>query len=470
MTRPRIQLLSSALLDDRKILYTALPHVLAEHGDVGIWATSARDPRYRDAWSGLPATVDGMPEVLPFREPYAYLRHLNDFAWDYRLELPSRESFERLRRSKAMKPSVRALKAPARALAWLGGEELYEKALERVLVRVPRSPDARARFVASRPSVVVATGPNRPQEPGIIGVARELGIPTLAAIHSWDNLSTKNRMVYRYDGYLVWSQRMRDELVQCYPDARRVPVYVVGAPQFDVFFQPRFHASREEFCRTQGLRPEAKIIVFALGSPNLFREHHAAIRLGERIKRGELGDVQLLVRPHPQFDDGKEAGAMRALGGPIHVQRTGEAGKKVAERFQDEEQIREWVNTFRHADVVVNLSSTVSVDAAILDKPVVNLDYDPEPGAPNQALIKDVNHLWTHFKPIAESGGVWLVDDDAQLFEAVKTYLARPELHREQRRWIVEYVCGTVDGRAGERWAEAILEFVRNARDRAARA
>ena len=42
----------------------------------------------------------------------------------------------------------------------------------------------------------------------IIGVARELGIPTLAAVHSWDNLSTKNRMIYRYDGYLVWSAQM----------------------------------------------------------------------------------------------------------------------------------------------------------------------------------------------------------------------------------------------------------------------
>jgi len=42
------------------------------------------------------------------------------------------------------------------------------------------------------------------------------------------------------------------------------------------------------------------------------------------------------------------------------------------------------VNTFRHADVVVNFSSTVAIDAAIFDKPVVNLDFDPEtrPAAP----------------------------------------------------------------------------------------
>jgi CDP-glycerol glycerophosphotransferase (TagB/SpsB family) len=127
---------------------------------------------------------------------------------------------------------------------------------------------------------------------------------------------------------------------------------------------------------------------------------------------------------------------------------------------QDRKQIIDWVNTFRHADVVVNLSSTVTVDAAIFDRPVVNLDYDPEPGQPNQLLVKDINHLWTHFKPIAESGGVWLVNNIDEMVEAVRTYLKHPELHREKRRWIAEYVCGYVDGHCGERMAHAILSFV----------
>ncbi len=88
------------------------------------------------------------------------------------------------------------------------------------------------------------------------------------------------------------------------------------------------------------------------------------------------------------------------------------------------------MNTFRHADVLVNLSSTVVIDAAIFDRPVVNLNYDPEPGRPNQALVKDANHCWTHFKPIAESGGVWLVNEPDEMVEAVKGYLQHPELHR----------------------------------------
>ena len=108
---------------------------------------------------------------------------------------------------------------------------------------------------------------------------------------------------------------------------------------------------------------------------------------------------------------------------------------------------------------MVNLSSTVTVDAAIFDKPVVNLDFDPQPSREDQELIKDINHKWNHFKPIAESGGVWLVNNFDEMAHAVKTYLENPNLHSEKRRWIAEYVCGYLDGKCGERMATAIKEF-----------
>jgi hypothetical protein len=46
-----------------------------------------------------------------------------------------------------------------------------------------------------------------------------------------------------------------------------------------------------------------------------------------------------------------------------------------------------------------------------------------------------------------------------ELVHAVREYLANSELHREKRRWVAEYVCGHLDGKCGERMAEAILHF-----------
>ena len=233
-----------------------------------------------------------------------------------------------------------------------------------------------------------------------------------------------------------------------------------ATPQFDVFYQQRFYQTKEEFCGEQNLDPTLPIIVYAVGSPNFLQEHHGAIDLPRRVIEGKLGKVQLLIRPHPIHDNAEMEALFGAYKPAVQLQRSPQAGKELAKRTQDDTQIVEWVNTFRHADVVVNLSSTVTIDAAIFDKPVVNLDFDPQPGQADQRLIKDVNHKWDHFKPIAESEGVWLVNDFDELEDAVKTYLREPHLHRQGRIWVTEYVCGFVDGKCGERFADAIKDFV----------
>jgi hypothetical protein len=454
----RILLLSSSLLTDRMLLHTAWLRALGDRATV--WATSYAEARYRDEWSTHSSTVEQFPEVLPFRDfPFNHLRRLNEFAWDLRTREPSRLSILRLIREKNMRPDVRAMKLPARLVSLARCEALLENGVERAMLKINRSPEAFARLAALRPDVVVTTGPFQFEQPAVVAAAKALGIPTVALIPSWDNITTKGRLVFKYDGYLVWSERTRAELLAAYPAARSVPIFTTGAPQFDAFFDDRFALSREVFCRKSGLSPDLPIVVYALGTPNMIKEHHGALFLAERIARGDLGDVQMLVRPHPIHDDGSLEDAFSGFGPRVRLQHTADGSAPLTARSQNTERVLEWVNTFRHAAVVVNLSSTVTVDAAVFDVPVANLDYDPEPGEPNRALVREINHVWSHFKPIAESGGVWLVTTPRELVEAVRTYLARPDLHRRGRRWIAEHVCGRLDGRCGARAAEALLEF-----------
>lgn len=457
-----VLMLSSSLLTDRMMLYSRLLTDLADRARTTVWASSSNDaPSIDDSvWGEAPATVETFPEVGPFREfPYNYLRRLNEFAWDYRLKPPSRMSMMRHVRDKTQAMHVRALRLPARAIARLRLHQALETNTERVLLTYPRSPEAARRLAALAPDLVVTTGPHRFEEPGVMREAKQLGIPTMALITSWDNITTKHRMTFQYDGYLLWSAQMQTDLHDFYPATDEVPQYVTGAPQFDVFFQSRFHQSREEFCAGEGLRPDLPIVLHVLGSPNFVREHHGALFLAQQLAAGALGDVQLLVRPHPLFDNGAEAEALRGIHPRVVVQRTGTTGKPTVVRTQDRAQITNWVNTFRHANVVVNMGSTATIDAAVCDVPAIILDYDPEPGRPNQALVNDTNHIWTHLRPIITSGGITLVESPERLVEAVRTYLERPELHRQERRWMAQHVCGHVDGRNGERMARAIADF-----------
>jgi hypothetical protein len=463
---PEVLVLSTSLLTDRMFLYTRFLNELSKSSSVRVWAMSASSPQFQHLWHDTPAQVAEFPEVVPLKEfPHNYLRRLNEFVWDYRHQPPSRLSMDRHVRNKNQKMFIRALKLPARALALFKAERALEDKLEKLLLNYPRSRVVLERLQMNRPAVVFSTGPFQLVQPGVVSITKSLGIPTLAMIPSWDNISTKTRMIFKYDGYLVWSEQTKQELHYYYPDTRDVPIYVIGAPQFDVFHDERFHQSREEFCAALGLNASLPIIVYAVGSPNFLREHYGAFAFAKKVASGELGEVQLIIRPHPLKDRGEMKELFQRFPQVVLQDVTG-SEQALKSRSQDKEQITEWVNTFRHADVVINLSSTVTVDAAICDRPVINLDFDPEPGQPNQALVKDINHLWTHFKPIAESGGVWLVNDLDELTNAVKTYLRQPELHREQRRWIAEYVCGHLDGRCGERMAAAVMDFIKGREDK----
>ncbi|MGE3520996.1 MAG: hypothetical protein AB7J63_18800, partial [Vicinamibacterales bacterium] len=370
--RPRVLVLSTSLLIHRTLRYTSFLVALAREFDVTVWSSSEPESDVPDG----PADWQPFPPVRPFREfPYNVARRLNEFAWDATLEIPSRESI--YRHTRRYPVAIRALRPVGQLIAALGLANALESRVERLLLLYPRSEEAARRLATTRPALVLTTGPFQFEQPAVVSAAKRLGVPVVALIPSWDNLSTKNRMVFGFDGYVVWSKGMRDELHAFYPQSREVPVHVTGAPQFDVFFQDRFRRSRQEFCASARLDPNRPFVVYAIGSPNFLKEHHGAIEMARRIERGDLGNVQLLVRPHPDIPvPGLEA-AFREFGSSIVVQRTGEPDVVRSARRQDAAAILDWVNTFRHADVVVNLSSTVGIDAALCDRPVVNLDFDP---------------------------------------------------------------------------------------------
>lgn len=458
--RRRVLVLTTSLLTDRMLLYSDFVPALRRTGaDVGIWASSFENSANREAWSGIGAGVETFPHVGHYRQiPHNYVRRFNDFVWDFRTGEPTRRSMQKHLRDASQGISLRALRLPARLFARAGAAERVEAWTERLLRRVPRSPDSGRRLDQDRPDLVVTTGPFWFWEPAVVAAAKNRGIPVAALIPSWDNLSTKNRMVFRYDAYFVWSEEAKRQLHRYYPESCGVPVHVVGAPQFDVFFQERFRRPRRDFCDAHGLDAGRPVVVYAIGSPNFLQEHHGALDFARRLSRGELGDAQMLVRPHPIHDDASLTEMFREFSPRVRVQKTADPEASLTARSQNADQVADWVNTFRHADAVVNLSSTVTIDAAILDRPVVNLDYDPQPGGMDQRLIHDINHAWTHFRPVAESGGVWLTKSPEETAHAVRSYLATPELHREARRWMAEYVCGVLDGKSGARLGAAIGE------------
>lgn len=462
--RRRLLVLTSSLLTDRMLAPTTVLGRLAETFDVRVLAASLSgtgDIESADQWPHdlQGCGVEPFPPVSTLRFfPAGMLQRMTDAAWDERHSPPSRfdavrDGFPLPRRSWV----YRAARIAGRAHLNLLLEQAARLAAHRR--RVPSEVAADLR--SWRPDLTLVTNPFHSFEPGLAAECRRQGSTVIALIPSWDNLTTKARLVFDYDGYLVLTEEQGATLRRLYPRAQHRPIHVVGTPQYDAFDAPRFQEDRRTWCARHGLDPDRKILVYALGSPNMFDEVPAVGTVASALRDGAFGDAQLLVRCHPIHDKDTLVSHIEALGESVTVQRSrNRQGAGVRERTQSLDELIDWVNTFRHADLVVNLSSTSTVDAAIFDTPVVNLDYDPAPGGRRTCLVHEVNRLWEHFAPVAQSGGLELAGTPAALVGAVRAGLADPSQRRTGRQWIVNFVAGPIDGRSGDRMAEAISSFL----------
>lgn len=456
MALPKIVVLSSSLLNDRMILYNDFLTTLSKKTEVYIWPTAWDKPAYEKV--NVPNVhVERFPAVREMKFRLTLLRRINDYTWDAKNLSTSRKSFWIHNRIGNISKLFIYLYSAGKVLNKLGVANVMEQLSEPMYVKEDRSTEAYERLKKMKPAVVVTMSPFFAIEPGIVSAAKKLKIPVIAFITSWDNITTKNRLMFNYDGYIVWSEQMKKDLNQFYPKSVNRPTYIVGAPQYDVFKNPEYHQSKEEFCKENGLDPNKPIVLYALGSPNLFDEFPGAIEFLKRAAKGDMGDVQVIVRPHPLKFNDPGLFDLPKIYDKILIQTSNPKQGEVV-FTHDKAKIREWINTYQHSDVIIQLGSTVAVDASLLDKPVINLDFDPS-GKKDQ-LVKDLNHIMNHFAPLTNFNGMWEVHNYDEMVEAVNGYIKNPSLHQEGRKKIAEFVCNYTDGKSGQRYAEALTDFV----------
>jgi hypothetical protein len=113
-----------------------------------------------------------------------------------------------------------------------------------------------------------------------------------------------------------------------------------------------------------------------------------------------------------------------------------------------------------HAAMSINAASTVTLEFLMLDKPVINLDFDP-PGSDLPYSMGYSRHIYfDHFRPIAESGATMVAKSESDMREMLKRGLTRPEADSAQRRQYIKKIFGsTLDGQCGERVANCLMRL-----------
>lgn len=197
-----------------------------------------------------------------------------------------------------------------------------------------------------------------------VKAARYLGIPTLLAVASWDNLTNKGLIQISPDRVLVWNEAQEREAVGMHsiPADR---VRKTGAQLYDHWFEMRPSVNRAEFCaRAGGLDPEKPIILYLCSSSFICRDEVAFVRDWLHVVRashGNAADGNVIVRPHPAHWEQWNGVDLSEFGKVVVWPRGGAVPV-------DDERKRDYFDSLYHGDVVVGVNTSGFIEAGIVGR------------------------------------------------------------------------------------------------------
>ncbi len=360
------------------------------------------------------------------------------------------------------KTATRAAKLLGKLAGSASGIRLLEKAY---FAKVRQYPEVRhyiELFRKARPDLIFSSSQRSLYALAPVLAAKTLGIPTATFIVSWDNLSSKGRIAAPFDHYLVWSEHMREELLQFHPDVDRARVHVVGTPQFEFYTDPKLLLPRGDFFRSVGADPGRPLICYSGGDESIAPQDHDHVRIVMEILRSRFNSwPQMLLRPCP-VDSGERFAAVRRdfpemlVCQPRWERLRANDWSQVVPCADD---VTFLANLTAHSDLNINMASTMSLDFGIHDKPVVNIAFDVGDPGPYRLPLHEY-YQWEHYQPVVKLGAVRLARSPEELADQIKAYLDNPSLDREGRTRLVAMQIGAGLNQSSERIRTALRQIV----------
>lgn len=259
---------------------------------------------------------------------------------------------------------------------------------------------------------------------------------------------------------LIWGPSMADDAYNLQGLSSK-QVKMIGAIRYDRINE-KIHKDRETFLRSLKLDPQKRTILFA-GSRIEYHYFEFLEVFKDLYRQGN--DYQVIIRIYPS------KGLMNSVYIPPLLQYASSIpGVAVSladphyssgDRDQEVLQIEEdelW-HSIKYSDVVVNLFSTINLEACLFDKPVIQMWYF---GGPGKLMLRKPIYIpyptYFHIRKLLSYNGTQTATSRQELITLIKEAVIFPERFREGRLKTVEQECGTLDGNVSQRLVDACWE------------
>ena len=325
-------------------------------------------------------------------------------------------------------------------------------------------------FDKYQPDMVIASTPGWRMDRYLLRESAKRGIPNMTVIVGWDNSSSYNISGADVQYATCWSQLQKDELVYG-SDWNPENVNIGGIPSYDGYFRKQWLMPRDEYFKLHGLDPNRKLISYASSFVHFAPNYPNIEALARLVSSDSLTEPsQLLIRLHPShFQDKPKIFAeerarvfeLEKKYPHVHVVQPVALGGSLG--YYGGEDMDEKSSMMAYSDVVVTVYSTMLVETAVHDTPMIAATIDV-PGGWNVSKkfslsLKEIGDWPTHQRfRLAKAGRV--AKDEDELRDALNLYLKDRTADAKERRKFVEDEITFTDASAGKRTAEFILKVL----------
>ena len=279
----------------------------------------------------------------------------------------------------------------------------------------------------------------------LLSATKKLRIKSLSFIFSWDNLSSKGRMLGEFDGYLVWSELMKKELIHFYPNTKVDKVFVVGTPQFETYVIDDYMTDTSYFYNRFKLDNYKKTICYSCGDVSTSKLDPLYIDIiAKGIESGKIEDVNFLVRTSPAEDESRFIEIIKKypkikwnfpnwkLTRDNHVETW-------SQRVPSLEDLTDLRSILNHCDLNINMCSTMSLDFMLFNKPVINMAL----GNGSNGLYNDQKYLnYNHYDRVVKSGAVAAVKEEVEIYKEIEKALSNSKIRIEKQQDLIDLQIG----------------------------
>lgn len=323
-------------------------------------------------------------------------------------------------------------------------------------------------FDKYQPDLVIASTPGWRMDRYLLRESARRGIPNMTVIVGWDNSSSYNVSGADVQWATCWSELQKEELVKG-SDWKPERVNIGGIPSYDGYFRKQWLMPRDKYFKLHGLDPKRKLISYASSFVHFAPNYPNIEALAKLVSSDSLDEPsQLLIRLHPShFQDKPKIFAeerarvfeLEKKYPHVHVVQPVALGGSLG--YYSGEDMDEKSSMMAYSDVVVTVFSTMLVETAVHDTPMIAATIDV-PGGWNKKgkfslSLKEIGDWPTH-KRFREARAGRVTSNESELRDALNMYLKDRTIDSKERRKFVEDEITFTDATSGKRTAGFILK------------